>query len=927
MLKKLELFSLFLFTSLIFFYSKPLIANASGDDAKVVRVGYYENEIFQEGASEGAIKKGYAYEYYRKLAEYTGWKYEYVYGDFADLYQMLLKGEIDLLAGLAYTDDRAEIIAFPDEPMGTEAYGFVKNHDDIFITTDPHTLNGVKIGVLESAVENTLRDYLEKNHISAQVITYSNNNNMVAAFNRREIHVMAAEYDGTYERNHAELLFSFGSADYYLCANIKDESLIKDLNFAQYRMLSEEPDFIPNLRAKYYSSTLTSRAFTFSEKVWLEENHNLRIGYLNNYLPYSDTDKNGNPTGLVNDIIPEMLNELSIRSLNISYIGYDSYDDMIKAINDGTIDLAFPVGGGLFFAEEDGINLSNPVSSTTSNLIYSNENKRAVTTDFAVNKNNKMQYYFIKTYYPEYTIKEYPSIDACLDAVVKGEVKCTTLNGLRTNDLLRNVNYDNLSFGQTRYTDNRCFGVKIGNEGLLKIINRGVSIIGQEYIYNVSLVYSQQLYTSTIKDIIRRHFWNFLILILLFIVLILLLLIAQRIRNDKRLAKTQNAKDTFEIANSRKTVFLKNLTHDTRTGLNAIIGLMDLFYHSDNEKEKEHYLAGVNFLSEQILIYINDVIDLLRIEDGNTIFDEQKVNLHDIINGVRVLVAPAASEKGQILTFNYKNIKHTNIVADTTRLTQILMTVLTNSISFTESQGIIDVTVEELPSDDEKKCNYRFRIKDNCPGISDEIMEALFDPYSNDKELIKDSNKISGIGLAITQKILKLMDGDITIDSRKGEGTEYVINVPLKLYEAQTDAEASEQKELDYYDFFGKRILIVEDAPPSQMILGKFMKKVGFEIQIAINSQEALDKMKAAPTGYFDIIVIDEQPYDFSYYENISKIRGLKDNVKAKIPVILIKSNVSDKENAEAYSAGISEVLYKPLDIRVVMDALNRFLK
>ena len=131
---------------LVLFLSAPVPAHA--EEARTVRVGYYENEVFQEGAREGAVKTGYAYEYYRKLAEYTGWKYEYVYGSFGDLYQMLLDGEIDLLAGLARKEDRIGLIGYPDAAMGHESYNLVKHEDDAEINADPETLEGKRIGVM-----------------------------------------------------------------------------------------------------------------------------------------------------------------------------------------------------------------------------------------------------------------------------------------------------------------------------------------------------------------------------------------------------------------------------------------------------------------------------------------------------------------------------------------------------------------------------------------------------------------------------------------------------------------------------------------------------------------------------------------------------------------------------------------------------------
>ncbi len=133
---------------------QPDFARAAQTDEETVLIGYYENEVFQEGAKAGEVKKGYAYEYYLKLSEYTGWKYEYVYGSFSDLYQMLLDGKIDLLAGLAWKEDRGDLIGYPEQPMGNEIYSLVKHSADMDITTDPASLSGKTIGVLDSAMKD-----------------------------------------------------------------------------------------------------------------------------------------------------------------------------------------------------------------------------------------------------------------------------------------------------------------------------------------------------------------------------------------------------------------------------------------------------------------------------------------------------------------------------------------------------------------------------------------------------------------------------------------------------------------------------------------------------------------------------------------------------------------------------------------------------
>ncbi|MBQ3281012.1 MAG: transporter substrate-binding domain-containing protein [Eubacterium sp.] len=510
----------------------PVSAFADSNDTKTVRVGYYENEVFQEGAKEGAVKTGYAYEYYQKMSEYTGWKYEYVYGEFGDLYQMLLDGEIDLLAGLAKREDRLKLIGYPDEAMGHEIYSLVKHDDDDDITIDTSTLKGKKIGVLDSAMADTLDDFLKEHDVKAEKVLYKDYEPLFEAFDNREIDVLAAEGDGAYGRAHAEMVCSFGASDYYLCVNKARKDLIAELNTAQAALALNEPNYINTLRSSYYSSTISSRSFSDAEKEWIKNHNALKVGYLNNYLPYSDTDESGKATGLISDIIPKILKELGIGDITVEFEGFDSYDKMIGALGEGAIDMAFPVGGGLYYSEENGIFQSTPVVSADTELVHAGDYSEDTIKHFAVNENNRMQYYFVLTHFPDAEITFYPSIDDCLKAVSNGEVGCTTLNGLRANDILRNSSYKGLSLLQTTHSDDRCFGVQIGNAGLLMLLNRGINVVGTDYAQNLAFHYTDQLYSYSAVDVIRDNLPLLVGIILAIAALIILILIHDR-RQDK----------------------------------------------------------------------------------------------------------------------------------------------------------------------------------------------------------------------------------------------------------------------------------------------------------------------------------------------------------------------------------------------------------
>ena len=524
---------------------------------EIVRVGYYENEVFQEGAQEGAVKTGYAYEYYQKISEYTGWRYEYVYGDFGDLYQMLLDGKIDLLAGLAWREDRAEILGYPDAAMGNETYSLVKHDTDDDITIDVKTLSGHKIGILDSAMVGVLTEFLKNNGVEAELVLFRDYAPLFEAFDSHEVDVIAAEGDGAYGRAHAETLYSFGASNYYLCVSKSRKDLLDELNLAQTELSMDEPNYISFLRNKFYPVSISSRALSKEEKEWLADHSEIRIGYLKNYLPYSDMNNSGEATGLIKDLVPRMLEGLNLTNLKISYIGYNSSDAMTTAMAAGEVDTIFPVGGGTYYAEENGIFQSSPVVSAATELVHMGEFTEDTLKHFAVNENNRMQYFFVKTHYPDAEITFYSSIDECLKAVSEKEVGCTTLNGLRANDILRNSKYKGLSLLQTTHNDDRCFGVQIGNSGLLRILNRGINVLGEDYAQNLAFQYAEELYTYSLGDMLRNNMGFFGSIILAIAAMIIWFLIRDRRQTrrqirDKEIARVALDKANEELAESQR---------------------------------------------------------------------------------------------------------------------------------------------------------------------------------------------------------------------------------------------------------------------------------------------------------------------------------------------------------------------------------------
>lgn len=275
----------------------------------------------------------------------------------------------------------------------------------------------------------------------------------------------------------------------------KRPELVKQLNEALGTIEEVEPNFLQSLQYDSLGSSEMDIRLTAAESQWLENHDTLRMGYLDNYMPYCGTDSEGNPTGLLLDVVEEMLKRLGIDSqIEVRYQSYQSYQDMVEALGDGEIDAVFPAGGSQWNLEQDGVDATAAVVTAGMNMVYKGKYRKGSYHTFSVNKNNKLLYYYIKSNFPGAKLMYYDSIQECLDAVRSGKVDATVVNGLRHQIIQEDENYAELSLVQLEKADDRCIGVRAGESALLILMNRGIKVVGQDYGYNASYGYMDAVY-------------------------------------------------------------------------------------------------------------------------------------------------------------------------------------------------------------------------------------------------------------------------------------------------------------------------------------------------------------------------------------------------------------------------------------------------
>ena len=622
----------------------------------------------------------------------------------------------------------------------------------------------------------------------------------------------------------------------------------------------------------------------------------------------------------------------------VTYRGYKSYDDMIAGIESEEIDAAFPVSGGLYYSEESGIYQSNPVSSSPAELVYRGDFTEETTRHFAVNENNRMQFYFVKTNYPDAEITFYPSSEECLSAILAGKAGCMTLNGLRANDILRNRKYEALSHRQTGYNDPRCFGVKIGNEGLLKLLNRGINILGSDYAQNISYRYTGGLYSYGFIDALSDNMAIVGSAILVVAAVIVLLLIRDRRRQkaeireketarleleakNEELAESQRALSdaliAAEHANRAKTTFLNNMSHDIRTPMNAIVGFTALAAsHIDNREQVQDYLGKISVSSQHLLSLINDVLDMSRIESGRVTIEETDVHLPDIIHDLRTIIQSNITSKQLELFIDTQDVRHEDIITDKLRLNQVLLNILSNAIKFTPAGGMISFRVIERPSPVSDIANFEFRIKDNGIGMSEEFQKTIFDAFTRERTSTVSGIQGTGLGMAITKNIVDMMGGVITVNSEVGKGSEFVVQLPCRI--SGTSAKFEPLQELN-----GLRALVADDDTDTCLSICSMLREIGMRPDWTNYGKEAVIRAKEAleQADEFRVYIIDWLMPDLNGIEAVRRIRKV---IGDDTPIIILTAYDWADIEEEAKEAGVTAFCAKPLFMSELRSVLSK---
>lgn len=921
--KRLERILMMIFCFIVVFSSSmPVMASAdNGAKSDKVRIGWFESAYYITGIN--GERSGYSYDFLQSVAGCTGWEYEYEAGQWPALLQQLTDGEIDILAAVSYKPEREKDMLFSALPMGQEKYYIFADLSESDISpSDFHSVNGKRVGVVKDSLQADLFSQWAKEHKITSDIVY------VDSFADAQERILAGELDCVVASEGAGEtggtltgLICVGGSDIYYAINKEKPELKEALDRAMASITGTNPFYTEELHRKYIYS-ITGNALSADELQWLDDHGSIRVGYLRDNLAFSAIDPvTGKLIGALAEYINFARNCMDNKRISFKPIPYDTTKEAMTALKKGDVDVIFPMYRSLYYGEEEGFLfsdtvLTSPLAAVTTENFFNESAEHTV----AIYKGNIGIDWYLSSNYPNWKVIVCQSLQE-REAVVKaGKADCFVTSAYRVNEYYETKTFYSVYLSQG---GSMSFAALRDSTILMSILNKTIHVMPESLMNGTLSMYANPVQKVTFVDFIKDNAAKVFIFVLGGFFLILLVILGF-------LKKARKAEMVARKANAAKTTFLNNMSHDIRTPMNAIIGFTNLAAsHTEEPEVIKDYLGKISMSSNHLLSLINDVLDMSRIESGNMVMEEKEVCMPEFFRALRIIIQPKITERKQKFFIETKNVTTDHIISDKLRLNQIFLNIVGNAIKFTPDEGTIGIYITERPCEKVGYTTFEFRIKDTGIGMSEEFQKHIFETFTREKSSTVSGIQGTGLGMAITKKIVDMMDGTISVVSEEGKGSEFIVVLPCKI------ATSNEMIQLDEIsagnhkpepDFWGKKILLVEDNELNQEIAVEILQEEGFVLDVADDGTVAVEKMKKAAPGQYDLILMDIQMPKMDGYEATRQIRAMADEEKAQIPIIAMTANAFDEDKKKALAVGMNGFVFKPIEIPKLMAELKRIL-
>ncbi len=402
----------------------------------------------------------------------------------------------------------------------------------------------------------------------------------------------------------------------------------------------------------------------------------------------------------------------------------------------------------------------------------------------------------------------------------------------------------------------------------------------------------------------------------------------QRYKEALYAEKIERAAKRAEEASEAKTRFLFNMSHDIRTPMNAIIGFSDLLEKHLDDKEKVHdYIKKIQLSGSFLLSLINYVLEMARIESGKATLRTEVGDAQELLGALNAVFEPAVEKKR--LKYNCTlDVEHRFIICDVTKVREIVLNIISNSVKYTPEGGSVTVQIKEIPWEKEGWTAYRILVEDTGIGMGAEYLPHIFEEFTRERTSTESKVVGAGLGLPIVKALIDLMGGTIQVESERGKGSKFEVILPFEIASEEEVKDSYVKKEEKLYNRSKeKRILLAEDNELNAEIAITILEENGFKVERAEDGCKCMELFSEKPAGYYSTILMDIQMPNMDGYTASRKIRGMEREDAKAIPIIALTANAFDEDRNKAFAAGMNGHIAKPIDVGRMVRSIGALVK
>lgn len=900
----------------------------SKETAREIRVGFFAVDGYHMMDEEGN-RSGYGYDILQLLGRYGNVVYEYRGYDKSgrDMLQMLEDGEIDLVTPAAKTPEREACFAFSEKSIGVYSTMItVKAGNESVVPQDYSTYDGLKVGLLQGTDHTAaFEEFAAEHGFSYSAQFYGSSKELYDALQTGEVD--AAATCSLRAIQNEWIIDSFKEEPFYVMLRKEDTELLKWLDYAITEMDREDPAWSMRLSNKYYEVRPHGTPyFTEEEKAFLEQTQKEGTVFAAvanpDRFPYSYYED-----GEMKGILPELFEDIADRAkIRYELIITRTREEYLARLDKGDIDICIDCHDNYSRAEDLEYKLTDPYLTAGMSWLefkeFQGKKKRIAVVG--------------NTAFPEelpaiggdHSFISCDSFKDCLKAMELGQADACYAYTYQAEKEQFDDDQDKYETSFTSHYQKFSIGVSERlDSALVRILNKAVQNLNSDY---VDQVISQNTDYGTPPFSLVRVFNEYPWLVLLLgvsaaaITTGMVWARAQR-RYRGRLVK---ALDQANAANRAKSEFLSNMSHDIRTPINGIMGMLDIAGRNlDDPAKTEDCLNKIHGAAGYLLSLLNDVLDMAKLESGKTEIIREDFRVEEVLDTCVTITRGQMSGRNLEFVKNFGGFIGERVTGNPRQLRQILLNLLSNAVKYTEDGGRIRFAAEGRDLLGEDKIEYTFTVEDNGIGMSQEFMEHLFEAFTQEKRQARTTYQGTGLGMAITKGLVEENKGVIEVESHPGEGSCFTVCITFERAKEQTHPDDGNPPPRER-SIEGMHLLLAEDNELNREIGVSLLEGEGASVASAKDGREAVQLFRKAPEGTFDAILMDIMMPVMDGIEASKAIRSMDDRPDGRnIPIIAMTANAFADDREQTRAAGIDVHLTKPIDMPLVCETLNNLIR